>query len=80
MVFLQKGSFSITLFFSQKLTGHDGFVSCCRFLNDNQMITSSGDQTCMQWDINTGQIIASFEGHTQDVMAISLVSLVVELP
>ena len=66
------------LFFSQKLTGHDGFVSCCRFLNDNQMITSSGDQTCMQWDINTGQIIASFEGHTQDVMAISLVSLVVE--
>jgi len=56
----------------QKLTGHDGFVSCCRFLNDNQMITSSGDQTCMQWDINTGQRIASFEGHTQDVMAISL--------
>lgn len=56
----------------QKLTGHDGFVSCCRFLNDNQMITSSGDQTCMQWDINTGQKIASFEGHTQDVMAISL--------
>ena len=32
----------------------------------------------MQWDINTGQKIASFEGHTQDVMAISLVSLVVE--
>ena len=32
----------------------------------------------MQWDINTGQRIASFEGHTQDVMAISLVSLVVE--
>ena len=32
----------------------------------------------MQWDINTGQKIASFEGHTQDVMAISLVSLVVD--
>ena len=36
------------------------------------MITSSGDYTCAQWDIKTGQKISNFEGHTQDVMAISL--------
>jgi len=57
---------------SHKLTGHDGFVSCCRFLNDDKMITSSGDQTCILWDIERGERITNFLGHTQDVMAIAL--------
>ena len=38
------------------------------------MITSSGDQTCILWDIERGERITNFLGHTQDVMAIALVS------
>lgn len=30
---------------SRELMGHTGYLSCCRFINDNQIITSSGDTT-----------------------------------
>uniref|UniRef100_A0AAQ4R9E9 Guanine nucleotide binding protein (G protein), beta polypeptide 2 n=1 Tax=Gasterosteus aculeatus aculeatus TaxID=481459 RepID=A0AAQ4R9E9_GASAC len=31
---------------SRELPGHTGYLSCCRFIDDNQIITSSGDTTC----------------------------------
>lgn len=31
---------------SRELPGHTGYLSCCRFLDDNQIVTSSGD---MSW-------------------------------
>jgi len=40
---------------SRELPGHTGYLSCCRFLDDNQIVTSSGDMTCALWDIETGQ-------------------------
>ena len=48
-----------------------GYLSCCRFLDDNQIVTSSGDMTCALWDIETGQQVLSFTGHTGDVMSLS---------
>ena len=30
---------------SRELPGHTGYLSCCRFLDDNQVVTSSGDMT-----------------------------------
>lgn len=30
---------------SQELCGHNGFLSCCRFIDDKQIITCSGDMT-----------------------------------
>ena len=30
---------------SRELPGHSGYLSCCRFLDDNQILTSSGDMT-----------------------------------
>ncbi len=30
---------------SRELPGHTGYLSCCRFLDDNQIVTSSGDMT-----------------------------------
>lgn len=57
---------------SRELPGHTGYLSCCRFLDDNQIVTSSGDMTCALWDIETGQQITSFTGHTGDVMSLSL--------
>jgi len=57
---------------SRELPGHTGYLSCCRFLDDNQIVTSSGDMTCALWDIETGQQTTSFAGHTGDVMYLSV--------
>ncbi|KAG7282857.1 hypothetical protein CRUP_020695 [Coryphaenoides rupestris] len=57
---------------TRELPGHTGYLSCCRFLDDNQIVTSSGDTTCALWDIETGQQATTFTGHTGDVMSLSL--------
>ncbi|KAI9616328.1 hypothetical protein KEM48_005244 [Puccinia striiformis f. sp. tritici PST-130] len=36
---------------ARELAAHTGYLSCCRFLNDRQILTSSGDMSCMLWDI-----------------------------
>lgn len=58
----------------KQLNAHTGFISCVRFLYDRQLVTSSGDTTCMLWDVTTGKATRTFKGHTGDVMSISLAS------
>jgi guanine nucleotide-binding protein G(I)/G(S)/G(T) subunit beta-1 len=31
----------------RELGAHTGYLSCCRFLNDRKIVTSSGDMTCI---------------------------------
>ena len=57
---------------SRELAGHTGYLSCCRFINDSQIVTTSGDMTCALWDVETGQQIQVYSGHTGDVMSLSL--------
>jgi guanine nucleotide-binding protein G(I)/G(S)/G(T) subunit beta-1 len=57
---------------SRELTGHSGYLSCCRFMNDHHIVTSSGDMTCALWDIETGKALLEFAGHSGDVMSIAL--------
>lgn len=74
----------------KELSAHSGYLSCCRFLSDQKIITrydrwkrpvltlranvhvhlrlSSGDMTCMLWDIDAGVRIQEFSDHTGDVM------------
>ncbi|XP_039140095.1 guanine nucleotide-binding protein subunit beta [Dioscorea cayenensis subsp. rotundata] len=61
------------------LTGHKGYVSACQYVpdQDTRLITSSGDQTCVLWDVTTGQRISVFggefpSGHTADVLSVSI--------
>jgi len=56
----------------RELQGHSGYLSCCRFLSDKQILTSSGDMTCILWDIEKHSKITDFADHTGDVMSISL--------
>ncbi|AAW43317.1 conserved hypothetical protein [Cryptococcus deneoformans JEC21] len=56
----------------RELSAHSGYLSCCRFINDRQIVTSSGDMTCMLWDIEQGTRTMEFNDHTGDVMSISL--------
>ena len=53
---------------ARELSAHSGYLSCCRFINDRQIVTSSGDMTCILWDIEAGARIVEFSDHTGDVM------------
>lgn len=64
---------------SRILSGHRSYVSSCQYVpdGDTHIITGSGDRTCIQWDVTTGQRIAIFGGefplgHTADVMSVSI--------
>ena len=57
---------------SRELAAHTGYLSCCRFIGSgSKILTSSGDMTCMLWDVETGQSDAQFVDHNGDVMSIS---------
>jgi len=56
---------------ARELVGHDGFITCCRFLSDRQLLTSSGDYTSALWDIEHSTLLRSFggaDGHTAEVL------------
>ncbi|TPX44774.1 hypothetical protein SeMB42_g01999 [Synchytrium endobioticum] len=57
---------------ARELTAHTGYLSCCRFVSDRQIITASGDMSCMLWDIDAGVKTLEFTDHTGDVMSLSL--------
>ncbi|RYR22818.1 hypothetical protein Ahy_B03g068115 isoform A [Arachis hypogaea] len=60
---------------SRTLCGHKGYISSCQYVpdEDTHLITGSGDQTCVLWDITTGLKTSVFggefqSGHTADVL------------
>ncbi|ORZ16504.1 guanine nucleotide-binding protein subunit beta [Absidia repens] len=57
---------------ARELSAHTGYLSCCRFIDDRRILSSSGDMTCMLWDIDAGVKIEEFSDHVSDVMSLSL--------
>lgn len=57
---------------SKELAGHDGYISCCRFMGDKSILTSSGDSTIVKWDIEKGKPEITFSDHNGDVMSVAL--------
>lgn len=56
-----------------ELVKHDGYVSCCRFVDERHIITTSGDHNCLYWDIQRqDQDPIHFSEHNGDVMFLSL--------
>jgi len=55
-----------------ELAQHEGYLSCCRFIQDRQIITSSGDSTCILWDVDTKTPKKIFNDHSGDVMSVSI--------
>lgn len=55
-----------------EMASHDGFLSCCRFLNEKQILTSSGDSTCILWDISSGRPVSTFAEHTADALFLAV--------
>jgi len=55
-----------------ELAQHEGYLSCCRFIRDDEIVTCSGDSTCILWDIEAKSPKAIFNNHTGDVMSVSV--------
>lgn len=56
----------------RELNAHGAFISCCRFLDDGHILTSSGDHTCILWDLEKNTQAKVFSEHEADVMGISV--------
>lgn len=57
----------------KKFSGHQGVVSCCRFLNPFYLISSSYDSVILLWDINSqGKSINSYHDHTSEVSGLDV--------
>jgi len=59
----------------RELNAHTGYLSCCRFLSEKQIVTSSGDMTCMLWDLEAGTKLVEFNDHNGDVMRYALITI-----
>lgn len=55
-----------------EMASHDGILNSCRFLDENQILTGSGDGTIILWDISKHQPLQTFAEHAQDVMSLSI--------
>jgi guanine nucleotide-binding protein G(I)/G(S)/G(T) subunit beta-1 len=55
-----------------ELAQHEGYLSCCRFIDNTMIISSSGDSTCILWDIARNSPKQVFTDHSSDVMSISI--------
>lgn len=56
----------------RELAGYEGFLSSCRFLDDNHILTGSGDMKLCIWDLETGKKTSEVNAHAGDVVSISL--------
>jgi len=56
----------------RELSAHTGYLSSCKFISDRLILTSSGDMSCILWDVEVGQAVQKFTEHTGDVMSISI--------
>jgi len=55
-----------------ELAQHEGYLSCCRFIKEDEIITASGDSTCILWNVETRSPKSVFNDHTGDVMSVSI--------
>uniref|UniRef100_A0AAQ5YUS3 Guanine nucleotide binding protein (G protein), beta 5b n=1 Tax=Amphiprion ocellaris TaxID=80972 RepID=A0AAQ5YUS3_AMPOC len=52
---------------------HTNYISGCTFTNsDMQLLSCSGDGTSALWDVESGQLLQSFHGHTSDILSLDL--------
>jgi len=56
----------------RELSAHTGYLSSCKFIDERLILTSSGDMSCILWDLSVGQSLHKFTDHTGDVMSISI--------
>eukprot|EP00486_Rosalina_sp_Unknown_P004221 CAMPEP_0201571744 /NCGR_PEP_ID=MMETSP0190_2-20130828/14688_1 /ASSEMBLY_ACC=CAM_ASM_000263 /TAXON_ID=37353 /ORGANISM="Rosalina sp." /LENGTH=361 /DNA_ID=CAMNT_0047996737 /DNA_START=23 /DNA_END=1108 /DNA_ORIENTATION=+ len=60
----------------RSLEKHNGYVSCVKFVGENELLSSSGDGTTILWDVEKADTTTTFTQNTsndpQDVMSIDI--------
>lgn len=51
---------------------HEDWISGLKFVNDNQVISTSSDRKCIMWDIDKGQKARNFADSLSDITGISI--------
>lgn len=54
-----------------ELQQHEGYISCIKFVDEKQILTSSGDSHIILWDIEYKQPKMQITAHERDVMSVS---------
>lgn len=54
-----------------QLTDHEGYISCARFRDDNELLTCSGDASIMVWDVEANVCKQRYRDHVADVMTVA---------
>ena len=66
-------SFSEKLKLNSTLTGHSSWIWDAAFSADSSFILSgSSDSTARLWDMNSGEIICIYLGHTKSITAVAI--------
>jgi guanine nucleotide-binding protein G(I)/G(S)/G(T) subunit beta-1 len=55
-----------------ELSGHEGYLSCCRFIGESKVLTASGDAKCIYWDLDRETQTSTFDEHSMDVMCVAV--------
>jgi len=55
-----------------ELRHHEGYISACTFVSDDEILTASGDSLCILWDINKQCVKTIFDSHSSDVISVSI--------
>jgi guanine nucleotide-binding protein G(I)/G(S)/G(T) subunit beta-1 len=55
-----------------ELKGHDGYLSACSFVDDNNIISASGDSSAILWDISRLQSKLHFTEHAADCLSVAV--------
>jgi WD40 repeat protein len=53
-----------------ELLEHEGWITCLQWIDNNHILSSSGDSTIIRWDCHREQPIDVFRYHQADVMSI----------
>lgn len=54
------------------LKAHEGYVSACRFIGDEEVVSSSGDSSIALWNVARGGLLRRFYGHGADVSSVDI--------
>jgi len=56
----------------RELQSHTGYIAALRFISERQLLSGSGDGTCILWDLETSNKLMTFSGHDADVLCLAL--------
>eukprot|EP00768_Dysnectes_brevis_P002283 gnl/Dysnectes_brevis/1747_a1994_1626.p1 GENE.gnl/Dysnectes_brevis/1747_a1994_1626~~gnl/Dysnectes_brevis/1747_a1994_1626.p1 ORF type:complete len:344 (-),score=67.64 gnl/Dysnectes_brevis/1747_a1994_1626:153-1184(-) len=63
---------AITIRPCRELAAHQGYIPSLCFVDDRRILSSSGDCTCILWDIETRRVLQRYHEHICDVMDVSV--------